>query len=299
MTEIACIGELFIDLTPHTQVNGQWLYAPSPGGAPGNVAVGLAKLGRAVSMISRVGDDAFGKLLVDALNGYGVGTLAVQMAAGEKTGLSIVTLDGQGDRSFMFYHDKPADLNIASDMITAETLVGVKILHTGVLPLSAPVSAAAQRKAMDIADAEGALISCDVNFRPNLWDDPQKMLAAGREMIARSAVVKVSEEELQALDETRTMDDAVCALWHESLQLFSVTRGAHGAVLFTRDGRHECEGFAVDAVDTTGAGDAYTACIVVRPIGRNAAGPTGANGLRRRCFGCDKERGDGQSADAG
>ena len=262
MAEIACIGELFIDLTPQTLVNGQWLYAPSPGGAPGNVAVGLAKLGHDVSMISRVGADAFGTLLVDTLNNYGVGTTAVQMAAGEKTGLSIVTLDGQGDRSFMFYHDKPADLNIDADQITADMFAGVKILHAGVLPISAAVSAAAQRKAMDLADAQGALISCDVNFRPNLWDDAQQMLAAGREMIARAAIVKVSEEELLALDPSQGMDEAVCALWHEKLQMFSVTRGAKGAVLFTRDGKHECDGFAVEAVDTTGAGDAYTASIL-------------------------------------
>lgn len=262
MAEVACIGELFIDLTPQSKANGQWLYAPSPGGAPGNVAVGLAKLGHSVSMISRIGDDAFGMLLIEALQGYGVDTAAVQQARGEKCGLSVVTLDDNGECSFMFYHDKPADLHIDDTAITADTLADVKILHAGILPLSAPVSATAQRKAMDMADAQGVLISCDVNFRPNLWNDPDDMLAAGREMIARAAIVKVSEEELRALDSSREMDEAVSALWHDGLQFFSVTRGAEGAVLFTRDERYDCAGFAVNAVDTTGAGDAYTASIL-------------------------------------
>ena len=53
MWDVTCFGELFIDLVPHTQVDGQWLYVPSPGGAPGNVAAGLSKLGHKTLMVSQ------------------------------------------------------------------------------------------------------------------------------------------------------------------------------------------------------------------------------------------------------
>lgn len=260
--DVTCLGELFIDLVPHSQHNGQWLYVPSPGGAPGNVAVGLARLGRKVRMASRVGDDAIARLLVAALAGYGVDTSGIVFAPGEKTGLSVVTLSENGDRDFMFYHDSPADLHIATADVVAADIGASRILHVGVLPLSAPVSGAAQRKAMEIAKSAGLFLSCDVNFRPNLWPDPRDMLEAGRFLIARSTIVKVSEEELFSLAGGSDMDAAVATLRHDGLRLFSVTRGEQGAVLYMPNGKYTCAGFKVDAVDTTGAGDAYAASIL-------------------------------------
>jgi len=260
--DVICLGELFIDLVPHTKVDGQWLYAPSPGGAPGNVAVGLARLGRKALMVSRVGEEAFGRLLVSALERHGVDTSAVAYSQDEKTGLSVVTLTPHGDRAFMFYHDHPADLHIDPEDILPAVIRQGRILHVGVLPLSAPQSAAAQRKAMDIAREAGIPISCDVNFRPNLWPDLRGMLEAGRFLISRSAIVKVSEDELFSLGSAGTMDEAVKALWHEGLRIFSVTRGAGGAVLYAPLGKYACQGFNVNAIDTTGAGDAYAASIL-------------------------------------
>ncbi len=257
-----CLGDLFVDLIPHSRQDGQWLYTPSPGGAPGNVAAGLAKLGHKALMVSRVGDDAFGRLLIDALRGFGVDVLGIVRSATEQAGLSIVSLNEQGDRSFMFYHDKPADQHIQTNDIDADWLAQSRILHVGILPLASSTSAAAQRKAMDFADANGALISCDVNFRSALWDNDVAMLAAGREVISRAAIVKVSEEELQSLNGNDEMDVAVHALWHDRLKYLSVTRGAAGARLYTPAGMFECAGFKVNAVDTTGAGDAYTASIL-------------------------------------
>lgn len=262
MWDVVCLGDLFVDLVPHSRRDGQWLYVPSPGGAPGNVAAGLAKLGHKALMVSRVGNDAFGRLLIDSLRGYGVDVSGIVQSATEKAGLSIVSLDEKGDRSFMFYHDKPADQHISAEDIETEWLVQSNILHVGILPLASSTSAAAQRKAMDLADANSALISCDINFRPALWDDDMAMLAAGREVISRSAIVKVSLEELHAMTGTGVMDAAVQALWHEKLQFFSVTRGAEGAALYLRSNKFECTGFKIDAIDATGAGDAYAASLL-------------------------------------
>jgi fructokinase len=262
MWDVICLGELFVDLVPHSHPDGQRLYVPSPGGAPGNVATGLAKLGHKALMVGRVGDDTFGKLLIDALSGYGVDVSGIVRSVTEKAGLSIVSLDEKGDRSFMFYHDKPADQNISAEDIENEWFAQSDILHVGILPLASSTSAAAQRKAMDLADAKGALISCDVIFRPALWNREVAMLAAGREVINRAAIVKVSEEELQSLSDSDDMNEAVRALWHGRLRYLSVTRGAVGAKLYTPVGAFECTGFKIDAVDTTGAGDAYTAAIL-------------------------------------
>ena len=262
MWDVVCLGDLFIDLVPHSKADGHWLYVPSPGGAPGNVAAGLARLGHRPLMLSRVGDDAFGNLLIETLRGFGVDVSGVIASSAERTGLSIVTLDSAGERSFMFYRDRPADQFIRAEDIRADWLAGSRILHVGLLPLASPQSAAAQRRAMDIADAHGIPISCDVNFRPALWHSNAEMLAAGREVIGRSAIVKLSEEELRSLAGHADIDAGVKEMWHARLAYFSVTRGARGAVLHTPGGRFICAGFAVDVVDTTGAGDAYAAAVL-------------------------------------
>ncbi|MEI7601339.1 MAG: carbohydrate kinase [Aestuariivirga sp.] len=262
MWDVVSLGDLFVDLVPHSRVDGQWLYAPSPGGAPGNVAAGLAKLDHKVIMVSRVGADAFGRLLIEALSGYGVDVSGIIQSPTERAGLSIVTLDESGDRSFMFYHDRPADQHIRAEDIKVEWLVQSKILHVGILPLASPTSAAAQRRAMDLADANGLPISCDVNFRPSLWHREEDMLAAGREVISRSAIVKVSEEELQSVTGKDDLDAGIQAIWHERLEFFSITRGARGATLYTPNGTYDCAGFKVGAIDTTGSGDAYTAAVL-------------------------------------
>lgn len=275
--DVACLGELVIDLVPHSQAGGQWLYAPNPGGAPGNVAVGLARLGHPVVMISKVGNEAFGRMLIAALEGFCVDTAGVARGEREKTCLSVVALDPDGERDFFFYRDDPAELAIDADEID-ERLVGeVKIVHLGALPFSARRSAEAQRKAIRLAHATGRLISADPNFRPSLWPNRGAMLEAGRELIAEAAIVKVSEEELVAMaGGAPSVEEAVRALWHPSLQVMAVTRGARGAELFTAADRFVCHGFAVGAVDTTAAGDAFAAALLsglldsqMKPAGRD------------------------------
>ncbi len=260
--DVACFGELVMDLVPHSKSGEEWLYAPSPGGAPGNVAVGLARLGRRVVMLSKVGDEGFGNMIVSALDRYGVDTSGVTQAACEKTGLSVVTLGCHGEREFIFYRDNAADLAIDLDDVNAELIEHATISHFGVLPISAPRSAAAQRKAISLAKAAGRLVSVDPNFRPALWQDPDAMLFAARELIAQADIVKLSEDELFGLTDMSSIEEAVRSLWHKRLKTVAVTRGRHGAELFTANERFVCSGYAVEAIDTTAAGDAFMASLL-------------------------------------
>ena len=260
--DVTCLGELLIDLVPHSKSNGEWLYAPSPGGAPGNVAVGLARLGRRAAMLGKVGNDGFGNMIVSALNRHGVDTSGVSRSACEKTGLSVITLGPAGDRDFVFYRDNPADLAIDLDDVNPELIEHSTVLHLGVLPISAPRSAAAQNKAISLAKAAGRLISVDPNFRPALWQDHSAMLLAGRELIAQADIVKLNENELFALVEGSSIEKAARTLWHKDLKMLAVTKGAYGAELFTTTKRFACEGFAVESSDTTAAGDAFTASLL-------------------------------------
>ena len=274
MWDVACLGDLLIDLVPHSMSGGEWLYAPSPGGAPGNVAVGLAKLDRRVVMIGKVAEDTFGNLIVSALHGHGVDTAGISRTRHERTAMSVVTLGPAGDREFAFYRDNPADLAMDAKEIVPQHIENSSILHLGVLPLSAPRSAAAQRRAGSLAKAAGRMISVDPNFRPALWKDRDAMLSGGHELVAQADIVKLNEEELFLLARGGSIEEAARALWHKDLKVMAVTRGAHGAELFTSKDRFVCNGFQVGAVDTTAAGDAFHACLLsgLLDVGVVAAG---------------------------
>jgi fructokinase len=261
--DVVALGELVIDLIPVAQPDGALLFSPSPGGAPGNVAAGIARLGRSAAMISKVGPGSLGDLLIATLAQTGVATTGVVRAATEPTALAVVSLTASGDRDFTLYREGCADASLSVAELPLEMLAACRILHVGSLSLATPLSAAAQRAAIVQARAAGARISADVNFRPALWRDPEAMRATGIEAVAAADIVKVSTDELVLLTGQAEIDAAAASLWHPALQLLAVTRGEAGAVLFTPQDRIEIAGYPVRVVDTVGCGDAFMAALLV------------------------------------
>src|SRR5256885_16925020 len=111
--DAAALGELVIDLIPTPGPEGQPLYAASPGGAPGNVAAGLARLGLRSAMVSKVGPGPFGDLLIETLATAGVATEGVVRAATEPTALAVVSLTEKGERDFCLYRQGCADASLS------------------------------------------------------------------------------------------------------------------------------------------------------------------------------------------
>jgi fructokinase len=270
--DVVCLGELVIDLVP-TSLDREPLFAARPGGAPGNVAAGVARLGHSAAMLSRVGPGAFGQVLIDTLERAGVDTAAVTRSAHEPTALAVVSLNPDGDRDFVLYREGCADSRLLLNPPALAYLAATRILHTGSLSLATPVSAAAQRTAVARASEAGALISTDVNFRPTLWRDPAAMLATGREAVAAANIVKLSADELFALTGASEIAAAARVLWHPRLRLLAVTSGAGGASLFTADRRIDIPGFAVPVTDTVGCGDAFMAALLVGLVAAGSPAP--------------------------
>jgi sugar/nucleoside kinase (ribokinase family) len=256
--DVTAFGELVIDLVPLPSDRGL-SFAAKPGGAPGNVVAGIARLGLASAMLSKVGGEAFGAAVIDALAAAGVDTKGIIRAPGLNTTLAVVTLTAEGDRDFFFYREGAADTFYAPDELAFDVIEGSRILHVGSLSLATPVSAAAQRRAVQAARNAGALISADPNFRPAFWRDLDAMRAAGAEVVAAANIVKVSEEEIQAISGVSDLHEAVRAIWHSDLIALAVTKGPGGAELFTGEHHVSIPAFRVDVVDTVGSGDAFMA----------------------------------------
>lgn len=260
--DVVSLGELLIDMVPLPADPGELNFAAKPGGAPGNAAVGLAKLGRSVTMFSKVGDDAFGRLLIGTIAAAGAATDAIIVSKEHLTGVAVVTLDAQGDRDFLFYRHDCANSNYAADEVQADLIQAARILHVNSLVLATPVSASAQRHAVALAQQAGILISVDPNLRPLLWDSREAMIAAAREVIAVANILKIGEDELRTITGIADAKAALDSLWHDGLMVAAITAGAAGATILTRTASISVPGIAVKVVDTTGSGDSFMAAFL-------------------------------------
>jgi fructokinase len=262
MADAICLGELLIDFVP--TVTGTTLidapaFRKAPGGAPANVAVGLARLGVPSAFMGKVGDDPFGHFLANTLAETGVDTGPLCYSSEARTALAFVSLRADGEREFMFYRHPSADMLFTPEEVDEAALRSARLLHFGTISLISEPSRAATLHAIEVARDAGCLTSCDPNLRLALWPDP----AAAREGlllgISKAEVVKISDEELRFLTGSDDPAAARQQLWHDRLQLMVVTLGAAGCVYFTPTFDGVVVGFSVAAIDATGAGDGFVA----------------------------------------
>ncbi|MDZ4764711.1 MAG: PfkB family carbohydrate kinase [Chloroflexota bacterium] len=271
---IVSFGELLIDfvaLETGVTVGDASGFVKAPGGAPANVAVAVARLGVASAFIGMVGDDPFGHHLAGVLQVDGVDRRGLRFHPTARTALAFVSLAADGDRSFSFYRNPSADMLMQPSDVALDVLEGQRILHFGSITLIHEPSRSATLAAVEHARARGLLISYDPNLRLALWDSPDAARAGMLLGMGYAHVVKISQEELEFLTGAHDLN----SLWraYPHLRLIAVTRGAGGATLYTPTGTHDAPAFAVNAVDTTGAGDGFVAGMLVQMVERGNADP--------------------------
>lgn len=262
MVDIVTLGELLIDFVP--TVSGVSLieapaFKKAPGGAPANVAAGLAKLGKSCAFLGKVGDDPFGKFLEKTLRDLGVDTQGLIFSDRARTALAFVSLRSDGEREFMFYRHPSADMLYTPDEVNHDLIKNAKIFHLGSISLICEPSRSATLAALNTARENDVLVSYDPNLRLALWPDAAAAQDGMLSIWKKADLIKVSEEELIFLTGLGEIEDAVETLWHETLQLMVVTLGNAGCQYFTSGFKGIVEGINVKAIDTTGAGDGFVA----------------------------------------
>ena len=262
MAEVVCLGELLVDFVP--LVTGTGLadaeaFRKAAGGAPANVAAGLARLGVSAAFMGKVGEDGFGRFLADTLARVGVDVTPLRFTPRARTSLAFVSLAPDGDREFLFYREPGADTLFAPEDVDPGTIASAKTLHYGSISLIAEPSRSATLHATHLAQQHGLTRSYDPNLREALWPSREAARAGLLLGLGHAQIVKISKEEVQFLTGREDVEPGVRALWHDELLLVAVTLGRDGCCWFTRDGCGSVPGFAVASVDATGAGDAFMA----------------------------------------
>lgn len=193
MYDVVAIGEVLIDFASKSaDADGYPTMAANPGGAPCNFLSALNAYGKKTAFLGKVGDDAFGHLLLGTLRKAGIDTKGILVDPGVFTTLAFVTFGASGDRSFSFARKPGADTQLRWDELDRTILDGTRVFHFGTLSLTDEPARTATQKAVAYAKAAGKLITYDPNYRAPLWktEQPareQMLWACSRRMLSRSA----------------------------------------------------------------------------------------------------------------
>ena len=262
--DILVAGETLVDFIPDrpgalAEVGD---FSRRAGGAPANVAVGLARLDRTPWFWTRVGTDPFGDFLARTLAEYGLPDRFLERDPEAKTTLAFVAHDPDADRSFSFYRDRTADTRLEPGGVPDGVLESVEWVYAGGVALA---SDPARTATLDLIERADCPVVFDPNARPELWDEFD-FGATVREVLPSVAVVKASSEDLRAAGiEGEDAPALARAVTERGPHTAFVTRGSAGTYALATDdapwGPVETEhgGYDADPVDTTGAGDAFTA----------------------------------------
>jgi fructokinase len=267
MPKAICIGELLIDFVSTTtdvtlaECPG---FAKAPGGAPANVAVGLAKLGVDSGFIGKVGDDPFGDFLRRTLEGNRVDTSHLISGAGCRTTLAFVATRSDGKKDITFYRNPGADMLLTPDEIDETYIQSAALFHYGSVSLSHSPSRDATLKAIRCAKESGAFMSYDPNLRLMLWDNPDDAKRWIWEVMPYANVVKLAEEEWEFITGTPDLSSGSVRILGTGVNLVVVTRGERGCYYNNGVVQGDVDGFQVEVIDPLGAGDGFVAAMLTQ-----------------------------------
>ncbi|MEO7352184.1 MAG: carbohydrate kinase [Marmoricola sp.] len=227
----------------------------TPGGSPLNVAVGLARLEVPTTLISQVGHDERGGLVVQHVTGSGAEIVAVPTSSG-RTSVATAHLDESGAASYDF------DLEWS---LPRQELPRCHALHVGSLGTLLQPGRDSVLDLVEQACARDGFVSFDANLRESFVEDRDRIRREVKELAARCTLVKLSDEDALVLDPATDPDDfARELLAGERTRVVLLTRGSEGGTAFTADDEISARPRQIEVVDTVGAGDAFMAATLAQ-----------------------------------
>lgn len=258
--DVLTFGEALVSLRSAGPLATGGTLAMHLAGAECNVAIALARLGRRAAWVGRVGADELGEYVLRQLRAEGVHTDDVARDAGRPTGLMFLERRTADLTRVQYHRAGSAGSVLSVDDLRGPLATGARILHlTGITPALSASAREATLWAAESAAAAGMLVCLDVNYRARLWSRAEAR-AVLNPLASYAAVVVASDDELDLVSDTG-LDEAgaVADLRARGVETILVKLGAGGARAHTPDGTIHTGALAVTAVDTVGAGDAFTA----------------------------------------
>ena len=220
-----------------------------------------------MELAAKVGNDPFGKHLIDVMHSFGVNTKWMLQDENHFTTFAFVSLMENGERDF--YFNRGADGQLSREDVNKIELKDFSIIHfgsaTGFLP--GPLQAAYQ-SLMQKSLQEEIFISFDPNYRHLLFqNEQQSFIDQSRNFLNSCHFFKVSDEEAILLTGRQTVNDAAADFLEKTKAIFAITLGAEGTLLGANGKTEIIRSIPVKPVDTTGAGDAFVGAVLYQLSG--------------------------------
>ena len=266
--EAVAVGEILVDVIPIEigDYRDGMVFEIHFGGAPANVAVGIARLGHKSAFVGAIGDDQFGNMLKNFLDSEGVDTRwLVKKRA--RTTLAFVVRRGGGERDFFFYREpwvRTADTMLSPEDINVDEVTETKVVHVSGVATAYPPLSETVYMIMGKAFEKGVHVSIDPNYRQDIWGLGENALRAMDKYFRISTMITLGFEELDNMFMSRDYRYVAEKLLdrYKNVEIVAIRLGAQGAYVKTRRGEVYKEAMKIEAVDTTGAGDAWTAAFI-------------------------------------
>jgi sugar/nucleoside kinase (ribokinase family) len=266
--KIGCIGDLLVELVCTTK-NGRHrrlatYIGPFPSGAAGIFIDQAAQAGGRCIFVGAVGDDAFGRVVLDRLIEHGVDTRLIKVVKGVPTGTAFVSYNDDGSRDFVYNIILSAAAQFDADEPTLAALeaFGLDFMHVSGSALGDAGMAAKVLRTCKSLHAKGVKISFDPNVRKELIGNPAYFDSV-REMIGISSVFLPSEEDAATLFPGKDLSDFASDFFSRGADYVVLKKGENGCEGVTREGeRVSLPAHKVEVQDPTGAGDCFCATFV-------------------------------------
>lgn len=263
--KILCIGEALIDMIctdKGSSLSQGQHFLKKPGGAPTNVAAAVAALGGSVELAAKVGNDPFGKQLIQVMEEFGVSTRYMLPDDHHFTTFAFVSLMEDGERDFVF--NRGADGELSEADIAGIDLNEVSIIHFGSATcfLPGPLQQA-YLSLLERAKELPIFISFDPNYRHLLFkNNTETFIQQSWYFLQHCHFFKLSDEEAMLITRTNTLEQATELLIAQTKAVFTITLGKEGTLLGFDKTTQIIPSISVKPVDTTGAGDAFVGAVL-------------------------------------
>lgn len=252
---IVVVGSLNMDLVVHAPRHpqgGETLlgsgFATYPGGKGANQAVGAARLGGRVTLIGRVGGDAFGEALTNGLQVDGVDTSFIRVDQHQPTGVALITIDAAGQNTIVVAPGANAALT-PDDIINAEAAFS----RSAILLVQLEIPFVTVEAALRLAAKHGLRVLLN----------PAPAAPLPDAVIAAAEFIIPNQSELAILTGLPDIDSAIALLLQRGARNVIVTLGEQGAQYSGVQGRFHVPAIPIEVVDTTAAGDAFLGALAV------------------------------------
>ncbi|MFD1848858.1 sugar kinase [Oceanobacillus bengalensis] len=262
MKDVITIGEAMIAFNPNATgpmkfVNG---FEKNIGGAELNLAIGCARLGLETGYISRLGNDEFGRYILNFARGEGIDVSQVEFVSGYPTSLNFKEIMEDGNVRTFYYRDKSPTLAMTADDLDENYFREAKILHiTGIYPAIGSVNIAVIHRAMELAKKHGVKISFDPNIRLRMWSKEEAREVLSK-ILPHVDILLAGDEEMDIIIGEKDPMAIIEKAKELGISFVAVKQGDKGSVGYYNGEIVEASPVkASKVVDTVGAGDGFNA----------------------------------------